>query len=101
VTQALSLLTAQRSPRSTGVRPMIAPAELGEPLDAGQVRTEFFKDRVSREWVLEHVAPEQKWFMGKLAVWYRGHVEAWMPTYVAEQQARAQRRRKKPEASDQ
>jgi hypothetical protein len=71
-----------------------APAELGDILDAKQVRATFFRDRVSVEWVLEHVAPAQKWYMGKSAVWYHGHVAAWMPSYVAEQQARAQRRKK-------
>lgn len=82
-------------PRRSSVIASIAPTNLGEPLDAKQIRAEFFKDRVSIDYVLEHVAPDRKFYMGREAVWYRAEVEAWMPIYVKEQQERAKRRRRK------
>lgn len=88
---SVALLPLQRS------RATPAAAELGRVLDAQQIRAEFFLGRVSREWVLAHVAPDKKWFMGRAAVWYEGDVKAWMPSYVAEQQGRAQRRRARKE----
>lgn len=85
----LSLLPARRSQVAA------APTELGDVLDARQIRTLFFSDRVSVEYVLDRVAPDEKFYMGRVAVWYRGHVEAWMPLFKQEQQARAKRRRRK------
>lgn len=86
----MALLT----PRRSATAPVVSPADLGDVLDAEQVRIQFFQSRVSREWVLEHVAPEQKFYMGRAAVWYAGHIRAWMPAFVAQQQQRAAKRRK-------
>lgn len=87
---ALALLTPRRSNVAA------APAELGDVVDAGQImKWPEFAGRVSREWILEHVAPDQKWYMGRVAVWYEGHVRAWLPTWVAQQQERAKRGRRR------
>lgn len=82
-------------PRRSSVIASIAPADLGEALDAKQIRAEFFHDRVSIDYVLDRVAPEHKFYMGRTAVWYRAHVEKWMPVFIQQQQARAKRRRRK------
>jgi hypothetical protein len=85
------------APRRSNVIAQIMPADRGEMLDAEQVRSdpEFFNGRVTKEYVLDHCAPDHKFYVGRAAVWYRGEVRAWWPIYLEYQRQLAKNRRRR------
>ena len=59
-------------------RPPSPPAR-GRLLFTDEVRSEFFRDRVSAWWVRRNVAPDQKIRLGhSTCAWYEEDVRAWI-----------------------
>jgi hypothetical protein len=80
-----------------GARPSTLPSpaaleSMGRALEAKQIAAEFFGGRVTARWVLNHVARDKRVRMGRVVVWYEIDVNAWLRTYIAEQQATAARK---------
>ena len=59
-------------------RPVEAPrAELGRMLDAREVAAVVYEGKVSKRWVLDHVAPLKRLKWGRTCYWYEADVRAW------------------------